>query len=98
MLSGVAPFGDKILCFSDAYDQYIAFWAYFRNAFLGKQDGLYSLAMTLGGNITGVFAYYSASIFNLLFLLFPHELLPISLSAALSVLFAFIYSKMRKTA
>ncbi len=78
-LRGIAPFGDNTLAFSDAGSQYLSFWVYFRDAFLGKQDFLYALEKTLGGNIAGLYAYYGASPFELLFLLFPKEQAPLAM-------------------
>lgn len=79
MLRGIAPFGDNTLAFSDAGGQYLSFWVYFRDAFLGKQDFLYALEKTLGGNIAGLYAYYGASPFELLFLLFSKEQAPLAM-------------------
>ncbi len=76
-LRGIAPFGNHILLFSDSYTQYICFWAYFRDLLLGKQDLFYALEKTVGGNVMGLFAYYGASPFNLLYLLAPVEKLPL---------------------
>ncbi len=78
-LRGIAPFGDNTLVFSDANGQYLSFWVYFRDAFLGRQDFLYALEKTLGGNIAGLYAYYGASPFELLFLLFPKEQAPLAM-------------------
>lgn len=32
---GIAPFGDKLLLFSDSYTQYAYFWGHFRQVLLG---------------------------------------------------------------
>ena len=78
ILRGIAPFGDNTLVFTDAYTQYIRFAAYIRDVFLGKQDLFYALEKTIGGNVVGLLAYYLASPFNLLYLLFPEEKLTLA--------------------
>lgn len=79
ILQGVAPFGDHTMLYSDAGTQYLSFWVYFRDAFLGRQDFSYALEKTLGGNLAGLYAYYGASPFELLFLLFPKEQAPLAM-------------------
>lgn len=78
-LTGIAPFGDKLLLYSDSYSQYASFWAHFRAVVLGERDAAYSMGMVLGGNSLGVFAYYAASPLNLIFALFSQENLPIAM-------------------
>lgn len=76
---GIAPFGDKLLLFSDSYTQYAYFWGHFRQVLLGQGDAFYNMGMVLGGNQIGIFAYYVASPLNLIFLLFPVEEVPIAM-------------------
>lgn len=79
-LRGITPFGDGTLMFSDAGTQYVSIWSYFRDAILGRQDWAYALEKTLGGSTAALFSYYAASPFNLLFLLFPAERMPLAFS------------------
>lgn len=79
IICGIAPFGDKLLLFSDSYTQYSYFWGHFRQVLLGRSDAFYNMGMVLGGNQIGIFAYYAASPLNLLFLLFPAQDLAIAM-------------------
>lgn len=72
--SGIYPFGEKSLISGDIAGQYIPFWAYFKNCFFGKESLLYSFEKSLGGNMIGIWAYYLMSPYNLIFLLFPNNL------------------------
>lgn len=79
-LRGITPFGDGTLLFSDAGTQYVSIWSYFRDALLGRQDWGYALEKTLGGSTAALFAYYAASPFNLLYVFFPAERMPLAFS------------------
>ena len=72
-LIGVAPFGDRMLLISDGKGQYLSFFALYQDIFAGRADPFYSFGKLLGGPVSGLFAYYLASPFNLLLLLFPKE-------------------------
>lgn len=80
MLNRVTPFGNRTLLIWDANTQYIDFFAYFREAMLGKQNILYTLSKGIGGSLFGLFAYYLASPLNLLLLLFSDTTLPLGFS------------------
>ena len=73
VLLGIAPFGDRVLLISDARGQYLSYFALYQELFAGKADFFYSFEKLLGGSISGLYAYYLASPFNLLLLLFPKE-------------------------
>ncbi len=77
--NSVSPFGNNTLLVSDAYGQYSAFWSYYRDLLAGERDLFYSFEKTMGGSMAGLFSYYLASPFNLIFALFPAEALPTAL-------------------
>lgn len=66
----VYPFGDNTYLPVDAYGQYVSFLQYFRNVFLGESSFIYSLSKSIGGEMYGLFAYYLASPYNFITLLF----------------------------
>lgn len=72
-LLGIAPFGERSLLISDAFGQYQSFYALYQDLFAGKADWFYSFGKLLGGSVSGLFAYYLASPFQLILLLFPRE-------------------------
>ena len=76
-LLGIAPFGDRVLLIADARGQYLSYFALYQNLFAGKADWLYSFEKLLGGSLSGLYAYYLASPFNLFLLLFPRQELPL---------------------
>jgi uncharacterized membrane protein YfhO len=68
---GIAPFGTKTFQILDLGQQYIYFFDYLQEAFLGDRSLLYSFSRTLGEEMLGLTAYYLSSPLNLLLLLFP---------------------------
>lgn len=84
------PFGDQSLATSDARNQYINFYSYFRDSLFSDNDLNYSFSTVLGGNIQGLYSYYLGSPLYLLFALFPEEqiLLALHLITYLKFLFA----------
>ena len=88
-LLGLAPFGEHTLVISDAQGQYLSYFALYQDCFAGRADWFYSFGKLLGGSLAGLYAYYLASPFNLLLLLFPkaqlvlgmHWMLLVKLSA-----------------
>lgn len=67
---GIYPFGEDTYLPVDTYLQYTGFFDYFRDTFLGDSSIFYSLSKSIGGEMYGLFAYYLASPFNLVFLFF----------------------------
>ncbi len=65
----MAPFGDGTFLTGDLNGQYINYFAQTRNAFIENNGMDYSLYKSLGGNMTGIIAYYAASPFVLLYVL-----------------------------
>ena len=66
----VYPFGDKTYLAVDATGQYVSFLHYFRDIFYEGRSIFYSLSKSIGGEMYGLFAYYLASPYNLVTLLF----------------------------
>ncbi|KRM88279.1 hypothetical protein FD19_GL000571 [Lacticaseibacillus thailandensis DSM 22698 = JCM 13996] len=68
----VYPFGNSSLLTVDMGQQYIDFYAYFRQTLLGHPGQFfYAWNKALGGDMIGVWAYYLMSPFNLVLLLVP---------------------------
>lgn len=61
-----APFGNKSLAVMDAQIQYLDFFSFLKNVFMGKDSIFYSFNTTIGGPAIGVFGYYLASPINIL--------------------------------
>ncbi|MFC6170162.1 YfhO family protein [Loigolactobacillus jiayinensis] len=79
-VKGVFPFGDHAAITSDLNNQYISFFAYFKNHFTNIHDLFYSFSMSMGGNFFGIFAYYLMSPLNIIILFFPMAKLPIAIT------------------
>lgn len=75
VLRGVYPFGQGSVLALDLNAQYIYYYEAFRDAILGNRNLLYSFSRTLGGEMIGLYAYYLASPFSFLLLVFPKRLL-----------------------
>ncbi|GAY72874.1 YfhO family protein [Lentilactobacillus kosonis] len=72
-----APFGNSSVLTVDLGQQYVDFYAFFKNAMTNDPSSiLYSFQKALGGNMFGTWSYYLMSPLNLLLLLFPIKLLP----------------------
>ncbi|RRG04289.1 MAG: hypothetical protein DUD28_08500 [Lactobacillus sp.] len=76
-VKGIFPFGGHAPITSDLNNQYISFFAYFKNHVSNLHDLFYSFSLSMGGNFFGIFAYYLISPLNLLVLLFPVAKLPV---------------------
>lgn len=61
ILRGVYPFGEGSVLVLDLNGQYVYFFEALRKALHGNGDLLYSWARSLGGEFTGIYAYYLAS-------------------------------------
>ena len=72
---GVFPFGNRHILTVDLYHQYAPFMAVYRDKILSGGSPFYSFAGGLGFNFYALFAYYLASPFNLLLLIFPPSFL-----------------------
>ncbi len=79
-VNGIVPFGGKTLLISDLDTQYVEFMAEYRRMLLGQGSFFYSWNAGLGMNFTALIAYYLASPFNFLLVLFPADRLPLAVS------------------
>ena len=70
-IRGVYPFGKGSVLALDLNAQYIYYYEAFRDAFYEGKSLFYSFSRTLGGEMIGVYAYYLASPFSIILLLFP---------------------------
>ena len=73
VMTKVVPFGDKTILKSDAYQQYVNFFCYFREVLLNGKSLFMSWNLGLGNGFLTTFAYYLASPLNLLVVFFKPE-------------------------
>ncbi|MBE6754543.1 MAG: hypothetical protein E7559_09405 [Ruminococcaceae bacterium] len=71
----IFPFGDHTVLIIDMHHQYVAFFSLLREKLTGGGSLLYSDSIGLGGGFLPLFAYYLASPFNILTVIFPESLL-----------------------
>lgn len=76
---GMAPWGEKSVLIMDMSDQYVAFFSELRSIAEGESSIFFSWHKSFGCNFTGVYAYYLASPFSFITLLFPQDELPTAL-------------------
>jgi len=76
----IVPFGGTSLLFSDLDTQYVEFIAEYRRVLLGEVSLFWSWHAGLGMNFIALTAYYLASPFNFLLILFPENQLPLAVS------------------
>ncbi|MBE6667117.1 MAG: hypothetical protein E7607_02250 [Ruminococcaceae bacterium] len=72
---GIHPFGDSSVLTLDLNAQYVYFHEAFRNTLTGNGNMLYSFFRNLGGEFMGIYAYYVASPFTYIVLLFPQHMM-----------------------
>ncbi|MDR0903492.1 MAG: YfhO family protein [Ruminococcus sp.] len=68
---GIEPFGDESVLALDLNGQYVYYFENLRDAFWGDGSFLNSFSRNLSGEFIGIFAYYLASPFTLVVMLFP---------------------------
>ena len=73
LLGKYVPFGINTPAVTDAKLQYLDLFAYYRDVLTGQNSAVYTFSNTLGGGAAAIWAYYLASPFNLLVLLFPKD-------------------------
>ena len=103
-LDAFVPFGVNTPAVTDAKLQYLDLFSYYRDVLTGQNSAAYTFSNTLGGGAAAIWAYYLASPFNLLVLLFPKEqmnlflevLITTKLSAASASFAWFIGSRFRE--
>lgn len=78
LFGGLFPFGNGTILFSDSGGQYTQFFAYLKSIVFDNNDAFYSFSIGLGGNAFGLVAYYLLSPLNVIYLLFPEHLLPVT--------------------
>ncbi len=76
----IYPFGDSTILFVDSQGQYISFLSYYRTILLGQNNIKYTFAKPLGGDMVSMFTYYLLSPFNLLYIFFNTESLPLGIA------------------
>lgn len=69
------PFGEESVLVLDLNGQYVYFFEGLRDILLGESSPIYSFSRALGGEFFGIFAYYLASPFSFLVLLFPKSMI-----------------------
>ena len=72
-LMGVYPFGQKSLLITDMSQLYVDFHAWFYDVLTGAQSPFFTFRAGMGMNMVGILAFYQASPFSFLVLLFPKE-------------------------
>ncbi len=77
----VWPFGQNSVLVLDLNGQYVYFFEELRAKLLGGGSLLYSWSRSLGGEFLGIFAYYIASPFSFLTVLFPKSMMTEALLA-----------------
>ncbi len=70
IIRGVYPFGDKSVLVLDLNGQYVYFFEAIKDVFQGDASPFYSWYRALGGEFSGIYAYYVASPFALITPLF----------------------------
>jgi uncharacterized membrane protein YfhO len=68
---GIEPFGDESVLALDLNGQYVYYFENLRDAFWGDGSFFSSWSRNLSGEFIGIFAYYLASPFTLVVMLFP---------------------------
>lgn len=70
---GVYPFGEKSVLAVDFSTQYVYFFDYLHDVLSGKEGLFYNWSGSLSSGFFGTYAYYLASPFNLIVMMFPRE-------------------------
>ncbi len=73
IIRGVYPFGEKSVLVLDLNGQYVYFFEAMRDIFQGHGSPFYTWYRSLGGEFSGIYAYYVASPFALLSVFFPEN-------------------------
>ena len=79
------PFGVNTPAVTDAKLQYLDLFAYCRDVLTGQNSAAYTFSNTLGGGTAAIWAYYLASPFNILVLLFPKDRMNLFLEAVITI-------------
>jgi len=74
------PFGDSSYLGGDMVNQYIKYFSYLKSIAAGENDLFYTYSKTLGGDMTGIWAYYLLSPFNVIFFFVPKAAFPVAIT------------------
>lgn len=77
--------GDNTFLMSDMSNQFISFFAYFKNIILTNNNFIYTFSKNLGGDMVGLSAYYLQNPFLFLMLLFPEKKLTVAILIMLAL-------------
>lgn len=101
---GKHPFGNNSVLTLDLQAQYVYYYEAIRRLLTEGGSWLYSWERTLGGEFMGIVAYYMASPFNLILVLFPKHMLAdavmfiqLAKVGAMGLTFAYYLRKTRNT-
>ena len=84
-LNGKFPFGDTSYLGGDMVNQYIKYFAYLQSIISGENDVFYTYSKTLGGDMTGLWAYYLLSPLNIIFIFVPKAAFPCAATVLIAV-------------
>lgn len=73
IIRGVYPFGEKSVLVLDLNGQYVYYFEAMRDILQGDASPFYTWYRALGGEFSGIYAYYVASPFALLSVFFPED-------------------------
>lgn len=98
-----APFGDSSILITDMSQQYIDYFAGYRDVLTEGKSMFYTWNTGMGMNFLGLFGYYLSSPFSLIVLLFPKSMIveavtamSIAKTAACGITFYYMLAYMRK--
>ena len=98
------PFGNNSILTLDMQAQYVYYFEAIRRLLTEGGSWIYSWERTLGGEFMGIVAYYVASPFNVLTVLFPKDMIPDAIMfiqltkiGTMGVTFAYYLRKTRNT-
>ena len=81
----VYPFGERSVLALDLNAQYVTYFDYLYDVFGGSESLFYNWSGSLSEGFLGLFAYYLASPFNLIILMFPRDMITEGVMAMLLV-------------
>lgn len=79
------PFGDSGFLERDMLSQYIKYFSYLQSIASGENDLFYTYSKALGGDMTGLWAYYLLSPLNIVFLFVPKAVFPTAVTFVIAV-------------
>ena len=83
--NGKLPFGDSSYLGGDMVNQYIKYFSYLQSIAAGENDVFYTYSKTLGGDMTGIWAYYLLSPFNVIFFFVPKAAFPVAITWLIAI-------------